>query len=111
MAAPDHTMEHLANERTFLSWIRTGVAFIGVGFVVARFAGPLTGSIPMGPLALGLATIAAGALLTIYAAFEYRGTFRAIETGVFKPRTLVLYSVSGATILLGVVAAVVLVLF
>lgn len=103
-----HTMEHLANERTFLSWIRTGVAFIGVGFVVARFGGPLAGSIPKGPLALGLATIGVGALLTMYAALEYRGTFRAIETGIFKPRALVLYTVSGATVLLGVLAAVLL---
>lgn len=102
------TMEHLANERTFLSWIRTGVAFIGVGFVVARFGGALTGNIPAAPLALGLATIGVGALLTLYASLEYRGTFRAIETGVFKPRTLILYAVSGATVLLGVVAAVLL---
>ncbi len=103
-------MEHLANERTFLSWIRTGVAFIGVGFVVARFGGPLAGSIPKGPLALGGATIGVGALLTLYAALEYRGTFRAIETGLFKPRTLVLYAVSGATVLLAAMAGVFLVL-
>ncbi len=29
--------DHLANERTFLAWIRTGVAIMGFGFVVARF--------------------------------------------------------------------------
>ena len=28
---------HLANERTFLAWIRTGLATISIGFVVARF--------------------------------------------------------------------------
>ncbi|GCE21346.1 YidH family protein [Dictyobacter kobayashii] len=28
---------HLANERTFLAWIRTGLATITIGFVVARF--------------------------------------------------------------------------
>jgi putative membrane protein len=27
----------LAAERTFLAWIRTGIAFMGFGFVVARF--------------------------------------------------------------------------
>lgn len=102
------TMEHLANERTFLAWIRTGVAFIGVGFVVARFGGPLAGNIPKGPMTLGLATIGVGALLTLYAALEYRGTFQAIETGVFRPRTRMLYAVSGATVLLGVMAAAIL---
>lgn len=29
---------HLANERTRLSWSRTGIAVVGLGFVVARFA-------------------------------------------------------------------------
>jgi len=29
--------DYLAAERTFLAWIRTGLALIGLGFVVARF--------------------------------------------------------------------------
>ncbi|MDA4131100.1 MAG: DUF202 domain-containing protein [Thaumarchaeota archaeon] len=27
--------DHLANERTYLAWLRTGIATIGLGFVVA----------------------------------------------------------------------------
>ena len=30
--------DHLANERTFLAWIRTGIAIMGFGFVVVKFA-------------------------------------------------------------------------
>jgi len=30
--------DYLAAERTFLAWIRTGLALMGFGFVVARFA-------------------------------------------------------------------------
>ena len=29
--------DYLAQERTFLGWIRTGIALMGFGFVVARF--------------------------------------------------------------------------
>lgn len=29
--------DHAANERTFLAWIRTGIAVIAFGFVVERF--------------------------------------------------------------------------
>ena len=29
--------DHLANERTYLAWLRTGIATIGLGFVVAKF--------------------------------------------------------------------------
>jgi putative membrane protein len=31
------TQQYLANQRTFLAWLRTSVALIGLGFVVSRF--------------------------------------------------------------------------
>ncbi|MEP7141598.1 MAG: DUF202 domain-containing protein [Ferruginibacter sp.] len=30
--------DHLANERTFLAWIRTSIAMMGFGFVIVKFA-------------------------------------------------------------------------
>lgn len=30
--------DHLANERTFLAWIRTSVGLMGFGFVVVKFS-------------------------------------------------------------------------
>ncbi len=33
-----HTSDHLANERTFLAWIRTSIAVVSLGFVIARFS-------------------------------------------------------------------------
>jgi putative membrane protein len=30
--------DHLANERTFLAWIRTGIGIMGFGFVVVKFS-------------------------------------------------------------------------
>ena len=30
--------EYLANERTFLAWIRTSIAVISLGFVIAKFS-------------------------------------------------------------------------
>src|SRR4028119_2422620 len=33
---PNRTRDHLANERTYLSWIRTAVALLGFGVVVVR---------------------------------------------------------------------------
>jgi putative membrane protein len=35
-SSPDPRI-YMAAERTFLAWIRTGIAFMGFGFVVARF--------------------------------------------------------------------------
>lgn len=33
----ERTREHLANERTFLAWIRTSIALMGFGFVIVKF--------------------------------------------------------------------------
>ncbi|HZY64492.1 MAG TPA: DUF202 domain-containing protein [Rubrobacteraceae bacterium] len=41
------TREHLANERTLLSWVRTGIGLISIGLVVER-AGVLEGGGPGG---------------------------------------------------------------
>ena len=41
-AAPIHeekrATEYLANERTFLAWVRTSIAVISLGFVVSKFS-------------------------------------------------------------------------
>ena len=33
---PNRARDHLANERTFLAWVRTALGLIGLGFVLAR---------------------------------------------------------------------------
>jgi putative membrane protein len=33
----DHFSDHAANERTFLAWVRTAIAVMAFGFLVARF--------------------------------------------------------------------------
>ncbi|TKK66002.1 DUF202 domain-containing protein [Ilyomonas limi] len=35
---PAGPTDHLANERTFLAWIRTSIALMGFGFVIVKFA-------------------------------------------------------------------------
>ena len=41
--------EHSANERTFLAWLRTGIALFGLGFVVSKVA--LIADVGEGPVA------------------------------------------------------------
>ncbi|MGA2585270.1 MAG: DUF202 domain-containing protein [Tepidisphaeraceae bacterium] len=80
---PDrHTSDHLANERTFLAWIRTSISVIGLGFVVAKFSvwlrelsasmdrpAPSHTSVS---LPLGIALMIFGGLLALTAAWRYR---------------------------------------
>ena len=35
---PNRARDHLANERTFLAWVRTGAAIVVFGFAIGRFA-------------------------------------------------------------------------
>ena len=37
LGSDSRARDHMANSRTLLAWIRTGIALIGLGFVVARF--------------------------------------------------------------------------
>jgi putative membrane protein len=39
-----HMSDHLANERTFLAWIRTGLTVFGLGCVLARYGGSTNSS-------------------------------------------------------------------
>lgn len=53
--------DHAANERTFLSWVRTAIAIIGFGIVVERmdlFGGPsMVGSTTTGLLLVGVGIV------------------------------------------------------
>ncbi len=76
-----HLSDHLAAERTFLAWIRTGLALMGFGFVVARFglflqelqsirrAGQVHSYGPS--LWFGTALICAGVVVDIYSSQRY----------------------------------------
>ena len=47
-AGRDRDQEHLANERTLLSWVRTGVSLISIGLVVERAAALVDASMKVG---------------------------------------------------------------
>jgi putative membrane protein len=105
------TNEHLANERTFLAWIRTGIATISLGFVIARFSFWLreiamsTGkdvTIPRTGLSLpiGLGMVAFGALMTLLATIRYYKIRNAIENDLPHPQPVLIVITTGAVILL-----------
>jgi putative membrane protein len=70
------TRDHLANERTYLAWVRTAVTFVGLGFAVDR----LLIDDPVGPV-MGIAMMVIGGGMMLPALLSYRRTERAIATG------------------------------
>src|SRR5215213_9280852 len=86
--------EHLANERTLLSWVRTGVSLISLGLVVER-AGALAkaahlkvGSATASEL-FGLSLALLGALTLILGTAQFLRNRRSISAGDFEPSVVV----------------------
>ena len=86
------TTDYLANERTFLAWIRTSIAVISLGFVVAKFsvwlrelAARIDPQLPIrstgASLRLGVIMMASGSVLAVLALWHYRAANRAIARG------------------------------
>jgi putative membrane protein len=84
----------LANERTFLAYARTALAFIGFGFVIARFAlftrevaivAHLHETAPPFSAAFGTVMELAGIACAGYGAYRYIITARAIRGGSNAP--------------------------
>lgn len=90
--------DHLANERTFLAWVRTAVTFIGLGFAVDQLLAPAVG----GEL-LGLGLILIGGGLMVPALIGFRRTSRAINRGEYAP-AVVTNTLLAAIVLIGAVA-------
>ncbi|MEU9362371.1 DUF202 domain-containing protein [Streptomyces sp. NPDC048301] len=78
---PDYRFS-LANERTFLAWIRTALALIGGGFAVDQFLPGLVWGVRVG-LALGL--IAAGVLCSLRAVNHWVRCEQAMRRGEDLP--------------------------
>jgi putative membrane protein len=110
--------DHLANERTFLAWIRTSISIIVFGFVVAKFGITLRelllaqGSTVRESgvsLMIGLGFMAMGIFMALAAWFRYQSTMRRIETGDFKPAKAIVTVLAVLAALFGVILAVYLI--
>lgn len=84
-----------AAERTFLAWIRTGLAMMGFGFVVARFALylrelPIIDDRPPSPspdasLWFGSALVLMGVLVNVSAAYRHAWLVQRLRDGTWAP--------------------------
>lgn len=128
-AMSDSESEHdpriyMAAERTFLAWIRTGIALMAFGFVVARFGvflrevvvvggpSPASGGRSSGiSLWLGLGLISTGVVTCIISSVRHTRYIAAIDEGRFRHvfGSALAFGIVGLLAILGVAMAVFLI--
>jgi putative membrane protein len=121
VAAPrpiDDPRVYLAAERTFLAWVRTSVALMGFGFLIARFAllirqYDLAGSKavyarPQIATWLGFGMACVGVAVCVIAATRHREYVGALRQGIANPTLNVTTSMilAGTLALVGLAIAI-----
>ena len=111
---PNRARDHLANERTFLAWVRTGAAIVVFGFAIGRFSIALRQltALEGHPVQrsgisvwMGAISIVLGVLLVLAGLVRYRKTRVRLDQGTFEPAGFVLDLVTVLTVLFGLVLA------
>jgi len=106
--------DHLANERTFLAWVRTGIATIVFGFAIGRFSIALREFLKMQGYSsttpglttwLGIISTAGGVLLILAGLNRYRKTKVQLDSNTFEPAGFVIDLVSYLLGIFGLVLA------
>lgn len=95
---------HLANERTFLAWLRTGLSLMAVGLAAAGFL-PVD-LVPGFPYVRSFATVLvlSGTMTVLYGANRYIRACRRIETGSYDPAGTAVVTIAAIISLLGILA-------
>lgn len=87
---------HMANERTFLSWIRTSIGIMAFGFVVEKFAlfvkqvsyflGKEVAVPSRGYSSVfGISLVALGAIMGVLAFIRYKNVEKQIDDDAYRP--------------------------
>lgn len=102
--------DHLANERTFLAWIRTSIGIMAFGFVVERFAlfikemGLVLGNpqIPQGYSSIfGVLLVALGAVICLLAFIKYKTVEKQIKNNSYQSSGLLNTVLTISVLLIG----------
>jgi putative membrane protein len=110
MAAPPDPPGHpdyrytLANERTLLAWLRTGLALVAGGVAVATYAPDL--GVPWGSGAVALALVFIGLATALAGYRRWRGNEDAIRDDLPLPESQVPAMLAAAVTVVVVVVAV-----
>ncbi|AET70628.1 putative membrane protein [Desulfosporosinus orientis DSM 765] len=106
---------YMANERTFLAWIRTSIGIMGFGFVVERFSlfvrqmayvlGQDEHTLPssLGSSSIvGIILVGLGAIMSVSAFIKYKRTEKQITEGTYESSSILNTALTGLVLAVGV---------
>ncbi|ALF56113.1 hypothetical protein ACX27_29895 [Nostoc piscinale CENA21] len=100
----DRIRDHLANERTYLAWMRSGIALMGFGVLIVRLRiirPPFAPQPPGNGWKLGLAFALVGVLTVLLSTQHYFAVRRDIDEDTYQPPDRWILLASIAVLLLG----------
>ncbi|WP_425525981.1 YidH family protein [Halotia branconii] len=100
----DRVRDHLANERTYLAWMRSGISLMGFGVLIVRLRiirPPLAPQPPGNGWKLGLAFALIGVLTVVLSTQHYFAVRRDIDEDTYQPPDRWILLASLAVVLLG----------
>ncbi|MEQ8839798.1 MAG: DUF202 domain-containing protein [Miltoncostaeaceae bacterium] len=98
--------DHLANERTFLAWLRTGATVMVLGLAVAQLLEPGDRSATVA----GMLLVGAGAVAVVHGGLRFRRVHRGLESGRFAGPEAVRGPLVAAVLLMVAVGAALILL-
>jgi putative membrane protein len=121
----ERAQQYLANQRTFLSWVRTSIALIGLGFAIERFSiflqqfQLIAGTDAIGNSSsatayeysalVGIGMIIVGTSLIVYALKNYLDGNKTIASGRYIPKNAIIYAASATIIGIGLIMLIFLI--
>ncbi|HEY9827306.1 MAG TPA: DUF202 domain-containing protein [Stenomitos sp.] len=102
---PNRIRDHLANERTYLSWMRSAIALMGFGVLIVRLRilrPPMAPQPPGAGWKLGLAFAVVGLLAVLLSTQHYFAVRDDIEEDTYAPADRWIILSSLALLLLGI---------
>ncbi len=121
----ERAQQYLANQRTFLSWVRTSIALIGLGFAIERFSiflqqfRLIAGTDAIGNTSsataheysalIGIGMIIVGTSFIVYSLKNYLDTNKTIASGRYMPKNAIVYTTSATIIGLGIIMVIFLI--
>jgi len=111
---PNLARDQLANERTLLAWVRTSIAIMALGFVVARFGllvrelgqrGSAASSTGISTV-FGIGLVLCGGALIVLATLRYARTGRALERNVYRWSPASVYVLAAVVVIVAVLLGI-----